>query len=101
MDRLRRRSAHHHRGRGVVLAQLLPRRSRSSRSPGRPGGRHLAAVDPLRDGAEAFARRLREGGGQATVLRYEGVFHGFLTEIGTFAAAVSEAAHFLESILTA
>lgn len=62
-----------------------------------------AAVDPLRDGAEAFARRLQEDGGQATILRYDGVFHGFFTELGTFAAtdvAASEAARFLKSILT-
>jgi acetyl esterase len=62
-----------------------------------------AAVDPLRDSAEAFAAHLRADGVDASASRYEGVFHGFFTEIGTFRAtdaAVSEAARFLrESLL--
>ncbi|OLT07712.1 hypothetical protein BJF90_13625 [Pseudonocardia sp. CNS-004] len=61
-----------------------------------------AAVDPLRDGGEAFAARLRADGVDASATRYEGVFHGFFTEIGTFRAtdaAVSEAARFLRTSL--
>lgn len=61
-----------------------------------------AAVDPLRDGAEAFAARLRADGVDTSVTRYDGVFHGFFTEIGTFRAtdmAVSEAVQFLRTSL--
>ncbi|MFD9992100.1 alpha/beta hydrolase [Bacillus cereus] len=39
-------------------------------------------VDPLRDGAEAFGRRLRDEGTKATVKRYDGVPHGFLNMLG-------------------
>jgi acetyl esterase len=61
-----------------------------------------AAVDPLRDGGEAFAARLRADGVEASASRYDGVFHGFFTEVGTFRAtdsAVSEAARFLRDSL--
>ncbi|MFC4945097.1 alpha/beta hydrolase [Pseudonocardia sp. GCM10023141] len=61
-----------------------------------------AAVDPLRDSAEAFAARLLADGVDASASRYDGVFHGFFTEIGTFRAtdaAVSEAARFLRNSL--
>ena len=36
-----------------------------------------AGYDPLRDEGEAFGRRLREAGVDATVSRYETMFHGF------------------------
>ncbi|WP_406864226.1 alpha/beta hydrolase [Streptomyces sp. HUAS MG47] len=44
-----------------------------------------AAVDPLRDDAEAYAERLRRDGVEVTLTRYDGVFHGFFTEVGVFA----------------
>jgi len=37
-----------------------------------------ASHDPSRDGAEAFGERLRDAGVQTALLRYPGVFHGFL-----------------------
>ncbi|WAP60265.1 alpha/beta hydrolase [Streptomyces sp. S465] len=37
-----------------------------------------AACDPLRDEGEAYGRRLREAGVEATVSRYEGAGHGFV-----------------------
>ncbi len=42
-------------------------------------------VDPLRDDAEAYADRLRADGVPVTSVRHLGVFHGFFTEVGTFA----------------
>lgn len=44
-----------------------------------------AMVDPLRDDAEAYAARLRGDGAEVRLVRYPGVFHGFFTEVGTFA----------------
>ncbi|MCT4353344.1 alpha/beta hydrolase [Streptomyces sp. Je 1-79] len=44
-----------------------------------------AAVDPLRDDAEAYAERLRQDGVEVTTIRCAGVFHGFFTEVGVFA----------------
>ncbi|MCP2279602.1 alpha/beta hydrolase [Nocardia amikacinitolerans] len=44
-----------------------------------------AEVDPIRDDAEAYAARLEAEGVPATVIRYDGVFHGFFTEVGVFA----------------
>jgi acetyl esterase len=46
-----------------------------------------AEVDPIRDDAEAYAARLRRDGVPVSLTRYAGVFHGFITEIGTFAQA--------------
>ncbi|WP_027499705.1 alpha/beta hydrolase [Rhodococcus sp. UNC363MFTsu5.1] len=46
-----------------------------------------AEVDPIRDDAEAYAARLRRDGVPVSLTRYAGVFHGFVTEIGTFAQA--------------
>lgn len=61
-----------------------------------------AAVDPLRDGGEAYAARLRADGVEASASRYDGIFHGFFTEVGTFRAtdlAIAEAARFLQDSL--
>ncbi|MFE3175735.1 alpha/beta hydrolase [Amycolatopsis sp. NPDC059090] len=43
-----------------------------------------AEVDPLRDDAEAYAERLRADGVPVTLIRHNGVFHGFFTEAGVF-----------------
>jgi acetyl esterase len=37
-----------------------------------------ASHDPTRDGAEAYGARLRAAGVQTALLRYPGVYHGFL-----------------------
>lgn len=60
-----------------------------------------AQVDPIRDDAEAFARRLRSEGVQVALTRYAGVFHGFLSEVETFAqarAGVGEVCRFLRDL---
>ncbi|MFI8975652.1 alpha/beta hydrolase [Nocardia asteroides] len=44
-----------------------------------------AEVDPIRDDAEAYAARLADDGVPVTAIRYDGVFHGFFTEVGVFA----------------
>ncbi|GAA4489449.1 hypothetical protein GCM10023094_51080 [Rhodococcus olei] len=44
-----------------------------------------AEVDPIRDDAEAYAARLRHDGVPVSLTRYDGVFHGFVTEVGVFA----------------
>lgn len=46
-----------------------------------------AEVDPLRDDAEAYADRLAADGVAVTKQRYSGVFHGFFTEVQTYAKA--------------
>jgi acetyl esterase len=46
-----------------------------------------AEVDPLRDDAEAYADRLAAEGVAVTKQRYSGVYHGFFTEVETFAQA--------------
>lgn len=46
-----------------------------------------AEVDPVRDDAEAYAARLRRDGVRVSLIRYAGVFHGFITEIGAFVQA--------------
>jgi len=46
-----------------------------------------AEVDPIRGDAEAYAARLRREGVPASLIRYRGVFHGFLTETGAFTQA--------------
>jgi acetyl esterase len=46
-----------------------------------------AEVDPLRDDAEAYADRLAAEGVPVTRQRYLGVFHGFFTEVQTYAKA--------------
>jgi len=46
-----------------------------------------AEYDPLRDEGEAYGRRLQEAGVTATVHRYEGMFHSFLSFGGVLDAA--------------
>lgn len=46
-----------------------------------------AEVDPIRDDAEAYAQRLREEGVPVSSTRYDGVFHGFFTEVAVFTQA--------------
>lgn len=46
-----------------------------------------ARFDPLRDGVEEFGSRLRDAGVETALLRYPGVGHGFLVQIGSFARA--------------
>lgn len=38
-----------------------------------------AEFDPLRDEGEAYGARLREAGGDVEVMRYDGMFHGFVS----------------------
>jgi len=44
-------------------------------------------LDPLRDGIEEYARRLREADVQVALLLYPGVYHGFLSNIAGLARA--------------
>ncbi|MFM9372993.1 alpha/beta hydrolase [Streptomyces sp. Da 82-17] len=60
-----------------------------------------AEVDPLRDDAEAYAARLEQDGVEVTLTRYSGVFHGFFTEVGTFAKtnkAITQVARHLRTV---
>ncbi|MFE0020998.1 alpha/beta hydrolase [Amycolatopsis sp. NPDC059021] len=60
-----------------------------------------AEIDPLRDDAEAYAGRLRTDGVPTTLIRHNGVFHGFFTEVGTFpqtGAALDDVARHLRAI---
>jgi acetyl esterase len=41
-----------------------------------------AELDPLRDEAECYARKLAEHGVPAEVIRYDGMMHGFFTMVG-------------------
>jgi acetyl esterase len=62
-----------------------------------------AEVDPMRDDAEAYARRLQEAGVPVLHRRYPGVYHGFFTEIGAFtkaAEAVADACACLRNVFT-
>lgn len=46
-----------------------------------------AEVDPLRDDAETYADLLEKAGVPVVLRRYDGVYHGFFTEVGTFRKA--------------
>jgi acetyl esterase len=46
-----------------------------------------AECDPIRDEAEAYARRLEEAGVDVTLIRYPGQIHGFFTMPGVIDAA--------------
>lgn len=85
---------------GAVDHLATPMRAESLR--GLPPALVLtAAVDPLRDDAEAYAERLRRDGVEATLTRYAGVFHGFFTEVGVFARtgeAISQVARHLRDV---
>lgn len=61
-----------------------------------------AEVDPLRDDGEAYAERLAADGVPVTRKRYQGVFHGFFTEVsiyGTANQAVRDACKHLRTAL--
>ncbi len=63
-----------------------------------------AEYDTLRDEGEAFARRLAEAGTPATLCRYDGVIHGFITMAGVLTAArraLDESGAFLRQHLRA
>jgi len=61
-----------------------------------------AEFDPLRDEGEAFAARLREEGVATTLIRYEGVTHGFFgmpSLLDKSKAAIADAASALRIAL--
>ncbi|MBW1595583.1 alpha/beta hydrolase [Streptomyces sp. JJ38] len=85
---------------GAVDHLAAPMRAESLR--GLPPALVLtAAVDPLRDDAEAYAERLRQDGVEVTATRCAGVFHGFFTEVGVFARtdeAIAQVADHLRDV---
>jgi acetyl esterase len=53
-----------------------------------------AELDPLRDEGESYARRLEESGVPTTLVRYDGMIHGFLR----MPAAIDRAADALDDL---
>ncbi|MFI8997376.1 alpha/beta hydrolase [Streptomyces sp. NPDC053542] len=85
---------------GVIDRYAAPMKAASLR--GLPPALVLTAeVDPLRDDGEAYAERLKHDGVRVTSVRYSGMFHGFFTEVGTFAktdAAIDDVVRHLRGI---
>jgi acetyl esterase len=46
-----------------------------------------AELDPLRDEAEEYGRRLAEAGVPTEIIRYDGMMHGFFTMVGILDSA--------------
>jgi acetyl esterase len=57
-----------------------------------------AEYDPLRDEGEAYAKRLREAGIEATTTRYDGMIHGFFGLDGLFDASKKATAEAISAL---
>jgi acetyl esterase len=60
-----------------------------------------AEFDPLRDEGEAYAQRLREAGGLATMSRYDGMIHGFFGMQGLLDGATKAMAEAIAALRAA